>query len=221
MSGLDGVAEVSNDLAAAQAIVEVTVDRKAAAQFGLTETQVTGIASAAMTGSQHLASCRPPTGPSASRSSRRRRADHHGRDRGDPGPDGGRRCAAERRGDVEVAGRRRRSRRIDGERSATVSVTPAGDDLGAVTDTVNAEIESIDLPAGATVTVGGAAADQAEAFSDLGMALLAAIALVFIVMVATFRSLAQPFILLVSVPFAAVGALVALLPTTRRWVCPR
>ncbi len=65
------------------------------------------------------------------------------------------------------------------------------------------------------------AADQAEAFKDLGMALLAAIALVFIVMVAAFRSLAQPFILLVSIPFAAVGALVALVATNTPLGCPR
>ncbi len=40
-----------------------------------------------------------------------------------------------------------------------------------------------------------------------------AIAIVYVVMVATFKSLIQPLILLVSVPFAAVGALVALLIT--------
>src|SRR5690606_26358344 len=111
---------------------------------------------------------------------------------------------------VEVAETATSISRIDGDRSATVSVTPAGDDLGAVTEAVNAQVAALDLPAGATVTVGGAAADQAEAFADLGLALLAAVALVFIVMVAAFRSLAQPFILLVSVPFAGVGARVAL-----------
>ncbi|QGF22836.1 MMPL family transporter [Raineyella fluvialis] len=45
------------------------------------------------------------------------------------------------------------------------------------------------------------------------MALLVAIALVYVVMVATFRSLIQPLILLVSVPFAGVGAIAALVLT--------
>ncbi|MFF3038346.1 efflux RND transporter permease subunit, partial [Arthrobacter citreus] len=42
-------------------------------------------------------------------------------------------------------------------------------------------------------------------------ALLAAIAIVYVIMVATFKSLVQPLILLVSVPFAATGAIIALL----------
>ena len=74
-------------------------------------------------------------------------------------------------------------------------------------------MDDVDLPAGAEVTVGGVAADQASAFSDLGLALVLAIAIVFIVLVATFNSLAQPLILLVSIPFAATGAIVGLLVT--------
>ena len=47
----------------------------------------------------------------------------------------------------------------------------------------------------------------------LGLALLAAIAIVYVIMVATFKSLIQPLILLVSVPFAATGAILLLLVT--------
>ena len=45
------------------------------------------------------------------------------------------------------------------------------------------------------------------AFTQLGLALLAAILIVYIVMVATFKSLRQPLLLLISVPFAATGAI--------------
>jgi HAE1 family hydrophobic/amphiphilic exporter-1 len=70
------------------------------------------------------------------------------------------------------------------------------------------------MPAGATLLpIGGVSADQAESFSQLLLALLAAIAIVYLIMVATFRSLAQPLVLLVSIPFAATGAFVALLAT--------
>ena len=48
---------------------------------------------------------------------------------------------------------------------------------------------TIDLPAGATCDLGGVSADQADAFGQLGLALLAAILIVYMVMVATFRSL--------------------------------
>src|SRR5699024_11704112 len=57
-------------------------------------------------------------------------------------------------------------------------------------------------------------ADQQEAFTNLGLALLASIAIVYLVMVATFNSLIQPLILLVSVPFAATGAVPLLLATS-------
>jgi HAE1 family hydrophobic/amphiphilic exporter-1 len=61
--------------------------------------------------------------------------------------------------------------------------------------------------------LGGISADQADSFSQLGLALLAAVAIVFVVMVATFSSLIQPLILLISIPFAATGALGLLLIT--------
>ena len=68
-------------------------------------------------------------------------------------------------------------------------------------------VDTVDLPAGATASIGGVTADQTESFAQLGLALLAAILIVYIVMVATFRSLLQPLLLLVSVPFAATGAI--------------
>ncbi|MFJ3405759.1 efflux RND transporter permease subunit [Promicromonospora sp. NPDC090134] len=213
MSALKGTAEVGNDLAAAQEIVEVTVDRKAAAQFGLTETQVSGIASAAMTGARDVGELQTAEGPVGVTLAAGAVPTTMAEIGEIPVPTAAGAVPLSDVAQVKIASSPTSITRIDGERSATVSVTPAGDDLGAVTDEVDAEIAAIDLPAGATVAVGGAAADQAEAFSDLGLALLAAIALVFVVMVATFRSLAQPFILLVSVPFAAVGALVALVAT--------
>ena len=52
-----------------------------------------------------------------------------------------------------------------------------------------------------------------DVFRSLGIAMLVAILLVYIIMVATFRSLLNPLILLVSIPFAAVGAVLALVIT--------
>ncbi|WP_269306048.1 efflux RND transporter permease subunit [Aeromicrobium sp. HA] len=103
--------------------------------------------------------------------------------------------------------------RQDGDRSITVSVTPEGDDLGTVNSSIAKAIDGVDLPEGAEATVGGVSADQAEAFAQLGIALLLAIAIVYIVMVATFKSLIQPFLLLVSIPFAATGAVLLLVIT--------
>ncbi|MFB4268624.1 efflux RND transporter permease subunit [Nonomuraea sp. GTA35] len=104
--------------------------------------------------------------------------------------------------------------RIDGERSATVSAKAADSgNLGAVTQELTTKLDGLALSAGASYEIGGVSAEQADAFSDLGIAMLAAIAIVFLIMVATFRSFIQPVILLVSIPFAATGAIGLLVAT--------
>ncbi|MET4659193.1 HAE1 family hydrophobic/amphiphilic exporter-1 [Streptomyces sp. PvP037] len=103
--------------------------------------------------------------------------------------------------------------RIDGQRAATVTAKPSGDNTGAVSADLQSKIDALTLPAGATAEIGGVSQDQDDAFANLGLAMLAAIAIVFMLLVGTFRSLAQPLILLVSIPFAATGAIGLLLVT--------
>jgi HAE1 family hydrophobic/amphiphilic exporter-1 len=95
----------------------------------------------------------------------------------------------------------------EGFRSATVSVTPNSDDVGTASAVIQREVDTLDLPGSAKASLGGVTAQQGDAFSQLAIALLAAILIVYIVMVATFRSLRQPLLLLISVPFAATGAI--------------
>jgi multidrug efflux pump subunit AcrB len=103
---------------------------------------------------------------------------------------------------------------IEGTPSVTITATPEASDLGALTTTIQSRLDAInDLPPGVTATLGGAAQDQRDAFNQLGLAMLVAIALVFMIMVGTFRSLVQPLILMVSIPFAATGAVAGLLIT--------
>ncbi|WP_411721720.1 efflux RND transporter permease subunit [Mycetocola sp.] len=96
---------------------------------------------------------------------------------------------------------------VRGQRSATVAITPSSDNIGTASAEVTAAVDALDLSGGATATLGGVTADQSTAFQQLGLAMLAAILIVYVVMVATFRSLRQPLLLLVSVPFAATGAI--------------
>ncbi|MFG2832524.1 efflux RND transporter permease subunit [Streptomyces sp. NPDC048434] len=103
--------------------------------------------------------------------------------------------------------------RIDGARSATITAKPTGDNTGAVSATLQSKINALKLPEGATAEIGGVSQDQTDAFSSLGLAMLAAIAIVFMLLVGTFRSLIQPLILLVSIPFAATGAIGLLVAT--------
>jgi HAE1 family hydrophobic/amphiphilic exporter-1 len=103
--------------------------------------------------------------------------------------------------------------RIDGNRSASVNGTATGSNVGATTSDLTTRLKGLTLPAGASYSIGGVSEQQASAFGDLGLAVLAAIAIVFVIMVAAFRSLVQPVILLISIPFAATGAIVLLLAT--------
>ncbi|MGW5136842.1 efflux RND transporter permease subunit [Streptomyces sp. NPDC004135] len=103
--------------------------------------------------------------------------------------------------------------RIDGQRAATITAKPTGDNTGAVSTQLQSKIDALKLPDGATASISGVSEDQDEAFANLGLAILAAIAIVFLLLVGTFRSLAQPLILLVSIPFAATGAIGLLVAT--------
>ena len=102
---------------------------------------------------------------------------------------------------------------LGGIRTATVSATITSSNIGAVSQDVQQRINNLSLPAGATVSLGGVTASQTQAFQGLLLALLIAILLVYLVMVAFFRSIIQPLILLVSIPFAATGSILLLLAT--------
>ncbi|MFC7025586.1 efflux RND transporter permease subunit [Promicromonospora thailandica] len=211
VADVDGVGDVSNNLAAEQSTVQVSVDRDAAAEAGLTEQAVSGLLAGVMNersiGTLDLdgasldvvvAGDVPATAAEIEKVQV---------------PTAAGVVPLSDLVSVERVSAPASLTRVDGERSATVAVTPAGDDLGALSQALQAEIDDLDLPGGAEVALGGLAADQADAFADLGLALLVAILIVYLVMVATFRSIGQPLILLVSVPFAATGALGALLLT--------
>jgi hydrophobic/amphiphilic exporter-1 (mainly G- bacteria), HAE1 family len=102
---------------------------------------------------------------------------------------------------------------LGGVRTATVSATITSSNIGAVSQDVQQRINKLSLPAGATVSLGGVTASQSQAFQGLLLALLIAVLLVYLVMVAFFRSIIQPLILLVSIPFAATGSILLLLAT--------
>ena len=103
--------------------------------------------------------------------------------------------------------------RADGDRQVALTVTPKKGQLDRANAAVQNAIDTVELPSGVTFELGGVSAEQDEAFTQLFAAMIAAILLVMLVMVATFRSFRGPFVLLVSIPFAATGALLGLLLT--------
>jgi hydrophobic/amphiphilic exporter-1 (mainly G- bacteria), HAE1 family len=105
--------------------------------------------------------------------------------------------------------------RYDRQRSAEVTGTMTSDNVGKVTTDVQSALDGLKLPPGVDWTLGGASEMMQESFSALGIAMLIAIALVYLAMVSTFGSLITPFVILLTLPLAAIGAFPALLITGR------
>ncbi|WCN80560.1 efflux RND transporter permease subunit [Micromonospora sp. LH3U1] len=208
MAGVPDVEDVSTSLAERVPRVDVTVDRVAAGRAGLTEAAVGQFVAQAFRGA--------PLGQVALDGQQQNVVLRLGTQ----SPMSVEQLNALPIGPVKLGDIAKVSRaegpqqvtRIDGERSVSVSGTATGSNLGATSTELQKRLDAINVP-GATFTIGGVSADQADAFGDLGLAVLAAIAIVFLIMVATFRSLTQALILLISIPFAATGAIGLLLAT--------
>ncbi len=93
---------------------------------------------------------------------------------------------------------------------ATVSGTILDKDISKVTSEVDEAIEDLDLPKGVEIGIAGVAADMNETFEQLGVAMLAAIAIVYFILVVTFSEGVAPFAILFSLPFAVIGSFVGL-----------
>ncbi len=103
--------------------------------------------------------------------------------------------------------------RINGDRDATITGTITANNTQKVQSDVTTALGATTLPAGASTSTGGVFAQLSNVLTQFVLALLAAIGLVYLIMVAAFRSLLKPLVLLVSIPFAATGAIVALVVT--------
>ncbi|MED1472522.1 efflux RND transporter permease subunit [Bacillus salipaludis] len=100
--------------------------------------------------------------------------------------------------------------RSKGEYYATVSGKVKGKDISKVTSEVGKKVDKLDLPKGVTVSVAGVQADMSDTFTKLGAAMAAAIAIVYFILVVTFREGVAPFAILFSLPFAVIGSFVGL-----------
>ncbi len=103
--------------------------------------------------------------------------------------------------------------RVNGDRDATITGTITGNNTQAVQSDVSKALNGVALPSGVKISTGGVFQQLSTVLNQFALALLAAIALVYLIMVATFRSVVKPLVLLVSIPFAATGAIIALVVT--------
>ncbi len=211
MQGTKNVTDITSSLAEKQRTLQITVDRLAAAKKGLTENTVAALVASSMTSSSignvnldgtstaiYIVKSSYPTTVAQIKAIKI--------------PTTSGMVSLSTLADVKQVNKPASVSSEKGQRTATVSLTPKGNNLGAITAEVNKRLAKVELPTG-TASLGGISQAQADSFAQLGIALLAAIAIVFLVMVATFSSLIQPLILLISIPFAATGAFTLLLLT--------
>lgn len=100
--------------------------------------------------------------------------------------------------------------RRDGKMYTSITADILSKDTAAVSNDAQKKIEELSLPTGVTVEFGGITQQTNESFAQLGLAMLAAIAIVYFVLVVTFGGALAPFAILFCLPFTVIGSLVAL-----------
>ncbi|MFA5649349.1 MAG: efflux RND transporter permease subunit [Bacteroidales bacterium] len=99
------------------------------------------------------------------------------------------------------------------QRIVSVQVSPYQTSLGELAAEIEKAIQGVGVPQGATIRLAGNYEEQQETFADMGLLMLLIVMLVYIVMASQFESFTKPFIIMMSVPFAITGVILALLVT--------
>ncbi|MGF7049032.1 HAE1 family hydrophobic/amphiphilic exporter-1 [Paenibacillus sp. DS2015] len=101
--------------------------------------------------------------------------------------------------------------RTDGKMTVSITANIITADVGSASTDLEAKIKEINKPDGIEITFGGSTEQINDTFKQLGLAMAAAIAVVYFVLVVTFGGGLAPFAILFSLPFTVIGALVGLL----------
>jgi hydrophobic/amphiphilic exporter-1 (mainly G- bacteria), HAE1 family len=100
--------------------------------------------------------------------------------------------------------------RRNGSRVALIEAQPAGRDLAGAIGRIEAAVRNIPRPGDVAIVVAGQSQELRDSIRSMQFALLLAVFLVYLVMASQFESFRQPFVILVTVPLAAVGAILSL-----------
>lgn len=100
-----------------------------------------------------------------------------------------------------------------GDYTATVTGKVTNEDVGGTSRDVIEKANEIDTPKNVSVSVGGATDDIDDAIEQLSIAMLAAVIIVYLVLVLTFKGALAPFTILFSLPYTVIGVIAALLIT--------
>jgi multidrug efflux pump subunit AcrB len=95
-------------------------------------------------------------------------------------------------------------------RLVDVYVAPSGEDLGRVANAIDRIIQATTIPEGVRVDLRGMVQGMRSSFSSFGLGLLLAVALLYLILVAQFRSFLDPFLILSALPMGITGVLLTL-----------
>jgi HAE1 family hydrophobic/amphiphilic exporter-1 len=101
----------------------------------------------------------------------------------------------------------------DGKRTITVAANAQGRSAGEVTADALKLARAMDFPPGYGLELAGASRDQQEVFAEMLTALVAGVALMYLVLVIQFNSFTAPLAVMLSLPLSLIGVVVALLLT--------
>ncbi|HUB81432.1 MAG TPA: efflux RND transporter permease subunit [Bryobacteraceae bacterium] len=98
-------------------------------------------------------------------------------------------------------------------RKLDIYVRPASENLGAAADEVQKIVDRQNVPSNVNVAIRGSAQAMHASFSSFALGLYLAVALLYLILVAQFRSFMDPFVILLALPPAISGVLVVLVLT--------
>ena len=101
----------------------------------------------------------------------------------------------------------------DGKRMIAVSANVQGRSAGEVTADAMKLARQIEFPAGYGIELGGAARDQKELFTEMAIALVMGIGLMYLILVMQFGSFTAPLAVMLSLPLSLIGVVISLLLT--------
>ena len=216
IGALEDAVDVTNSVAEQVPQVKVTMNREAAAQYGLTAAQVGAAVRDQLTGStattvtidnKELDVVVKGDG-SAAESLDALRSMSIATAMGGYVP-------LSSVANVEVVQAPQTINRVNQSRQVSITGSTLSGDITAMTASINQILDAYQLPEGYTVSISGSYEEMMDSFTDLLLALLVALGLVYFVLAAQFESFAMPVIIMMILPVAFSGALFAL-PLTGR-----
>jgi HAE1 family hydrophobic/amphiphilic exporter-1 len=106
-----------------------------------------------------------------------------------------------------------RVERVDQERVVMVSANITGRAMGSIISDIREKLRSIPLPRDFAISFAGDYEEQQKAFRELRLSLILSLVLVYMVMACQYESLRDPFVVMFSVPLAAIGVILTLFLT--------